>query len=83
MAAEISDRVREIADARGLPESEVFEMALERGVEELWEDVVLGRYFGGDLSREEAIDLVGRDKLVRAEREYETVEEDVDWGLNA
>lgn len=83
MAAEISDRVREIADARGLPESEVFEMALERGVEELWEDVVLARYFDGDLSREEAIDLVGRDKLVRAEREFETVEEDVDWGLNA
>lgn len=83
MAAEISDRVREIADARGLPESEVFEMAIERGVEELWEDVVLARYFDGDLSREDAIDLVGRDKLVRAEREYETVEEDVDWGLNA
>mgnify|MGYP001104959990 CR=1 FL=1 len=83
MAAEISDRVREIADAQGPPESEVLEMALERGVEALWEDVVLGRYFDGGLSREEAIDLVGRDKLVRAEREYETVEEDVDWGLNA
>lgn len=83
MAAEISDRVREIADARGLPESEVFEMALERGVEELWEDVLLARYFDGDVSREEAIDLVGRQKFERAEREYEAVGEDVDWGLNA
>ena len=27
MAAEISDRVREIAEARGLPESELFERA--------------------------------------------------------
>ena len=36
MAAEISDRVREIAEARGLPESEVFERALERGLEDLW-----------------------------------------------
>lgn len=80
---EVWPRRFRIADARGLPESEVFEMALERGVEELWEDVVLARYFDGDLSREDAIDLVGRDKLVRAEREYETVEEDVDWGLNA
>jgi hypothetical protein len=35
MAAEISDRVREIAEARGLPESEVFERALERGLEDL------------------------------------------------
>lgn len=83
MAAEISDRVREIADAHGLPESEVFEMALERGLEELWEDVLLARYFEGDLSREEAMDHVGRDKLERAERERAAVEEDVDWGLNA
>ncbi len=35
MAADISDRVREIAEARGLPESEVFERALERGLEDL------------------------------------------------
>ncbi|GAA0275196.1 hypothetical protein GCM10009000_108390 [Halobacterium noricense] len=34
MAAEISDRVREIAEARDLPESEVFERALERGLED-------------------------------------------------
>lgn len=82
MAAEISDRVREIAEARGLPESEVFEEALERGIEELWEDVVLSRYFDGDLTREETIDLVGRSKLERAERELDAVEDDVDWGLN-
>ena len=37
MAAEISDRVREIAEARGLPESEVLERALERGPEDLRE----------------------------------------------
>ncbi|MFB6270552.1 MAG: hypothetical protein ABEH83_11440 [Halobacterium sp.] len=83
MAAEISDRVREIADERGLSESEVFEEALERGVESLWEDVVLSRYFAGDLDRERAVELVGARKVDRAEREREHVEEDVDWGLNA
>nr|WP_226004530.1 hypothetical protein [Natrinema salinisoli] len=62
MAAEISDRVREIAEARGLPESEVFERALERGLEGLWEDLVLTRYFDGELDREEAIERVGRTK---------------------
>jgi len=71
MAAEISDRVREIAEARGLSESAVFERALERGLE----DLVLARYLDGELDREAAID--------RAERERTIVEEDVDWGLNA
>jgi hypothetical protein len=83
MAAEISDRVREIAEARGLPESEVFEQALERGVEDLWEDLVLVQYLDGELDREEAIERVGRAKVERAERERDAVEEDVDWGLNA
>jgi len=83
MAAEISDRVREIAEARGLPESEVFERALERGLEDLWEDLVLAQYLDGELDREEAIEHVGRTKVERADREREVVEEDVDWGLNA
>jgi len=83
MAAEISDRVRAIAEARGLPESEVFERALERGLEDLWDDLVLAQYLDGDLDREDAIDRVGRTKVERAEREREIVEEDVDWGRNA
>jgi Lon protease-like protein len=83
MAAEISDRVRKIAEARGLPESEVFERGLERGPENLWEDLVLAQYLDGELDREEAIERVGRTKVERAEREHEVVEEDVDWGLNA
>lgn len=83
MAAEISDRVREIAEARGLPESEVFERALERGLEELWEDLVLARYLDGEITREGAVERVGRTNVQRAERERDAVEEDVDWGLNA
>jgi len=83
MAAEISDRVRKIAEARGLPESEVCERALERGLENLWEDIVLAQYLDGELDREEAIERVGRTKVDRVEREREVVEEDVDWGLNA
>lgn len=83
MAAEISDRVREIAEANDLPESKVFERALERGLETLWEDVVLRQYLGGEIDREEAIEQVGRTKIERAEREQRIVEEDIDWGLNA
>lgn len=83
MAAELSERVRELAEARDVSESEVFERALERGLEELWEDLVLGQYLAGELEREEAIERVGRAKVKRAEREMEVVEEDIKWGLNA
>jgi hypothetical protein len=83
MAAEISDRVREIAAARELSESEVFERALERGLEALWEDLVLAQYLAGDIDRAAAIDRVGRATVERADRERSVVAEDVDWGLNA
>ncbi|WP_227377896.1 hypothetical protein [Haladaptatus halobius] len=83
MAAEISDRVREIAEARGVPESEVFEQALELGIADLWENVILGKYIDGELSREEAIELVGLENVQQADRETAAVEEDVDWGLDA
>jgi len=83
MAAELSDRVRELAQERGVSESEVFERALERGLQDLWEELVLGKYLDGELDREDAVDRVGRAKVERAERELETVESDVEWGLNA
>lgn len=83
MAVELSERVQEIAEARGVPESEVLEQALERGIEDLWVQVVLERYLHDEINREEAVDLVGRDSVRRAEREVEAVEDDVQWGLNA
>ena len=61
----------------------MFEQALERGLEDLWEDLVLAQYLDGELDRQEAIERVGRTKVERANREREVVEEDVDWGLNA
>ena len=83
MAPDSSDRVREIAEARELSESEVFEQALERGLEELWEALVLAQYLGGTLEREEAIERVSRTTVERVEREHAVVKEDVNWGLNA
>lgn len=83
MGGELSDRVGRIADSRGVAKSAVFEEALERGIEKLWEDVVLSEYFEGELDRESAMEAVGRSTLERAEREREAVEEDVEWGLHA
>ncbi|GAB3423168.1 hypothetical protein GCM10027435_28750 [Haloparvum alkalitolerans] len=51
MAAESSDRVREIAEVRSLAESELSEQALERGLDDLWEGIVLARYLDGEIDR--------------------------------
>jgi hypothetical protein len=83
MATDISERVRETARPRDLPESAVVEQAPERGIEGLWHDVTLMSYFEGELNREQAVERVGRATVERAEREREVLEEDVDWGLNA
>lgn len=83
MAAEISDRVREIADARDIPESKVLEEALERGLEDLWEDLILAQYVDDEIDRETAIKLLDRATIERTEAEIEVVKDDVDWGLNA
>ena len=83
MAVDLTERVRELAEARDVPESEVLEQALERGVETLWIELVLSRYLNDEIGRGEAVDLVGRDRVKRAEREVDAVEDDVRWGLNA
>ncbi|UHQ96236.1 hypothetical protein [Natrinema halophilum] len=83
MATDLTERVQEIAEARDMPESEILQQALERGVEDLWMDGVLSRYVNGEIDRESAIELVGRDRVIRADRELQAVGEDVQWGLNA
>lgn len=83
MAADLTERVRKLAAASDLSEAEILERALERGVEDLWVDLVLSRYLDGEIDREEAIAAVGHDHVRRAERETEAVEDDVRWGLNA
>ena len=83
MAADVSERVREVAEVREVSESEVFEQAFERGLDALWKDIVLSKYLDGELTREAAIERVGPTNVERAERERDLAEQDVDWGLNA
>jgi hypothetical protein len=75
--------VQKIAEARSIPESEILEQALERGVENLWIDLILSRYVNDEIGRATSIELVGCDRLKRAERALQAVEDDVRWGLSA
>ncbi|WP_117595435.1 hypothetical protein [Haloprofundus halophilus] len=83
MATDLTERVQEIAEARDIPESEILEQALERGVKDLWIDLVLLRYVNDEIDRETAVELVRRDRVKRAERDLQAVEDDVQWGLSA
>ncbi len=83
MATDLTERVQEIAKERDVPESKILEQALERGVEDLWIDLVLSRYINDEINREAAIGLIGRDRVKRAERELQAVEDDIQWGLDA
>ena len=83
MATDLTKRVQEISEARGIPESEILEQALERGVEDLWTDLVLSQYVNGEINRGRAVELVGRDRVKQTDRELEAVEDDVRWGLSA
>lgn len=81
MAAEVSERVREIARHRDLDESEIIQQAVEQGVEDLWRDVVVDRYLAGEIDREEALEELGPEYLREVERAKTAVESDVEWGL--
>lgn len=81
MATDISNRVREIARYRDSDESAVIEQALERGLEDLWRDVILTRYLDGELDRETAIEEVGREAVERVDAASDAVDDDIDWAF--
>ena len=81
MAAEVSDRVRRLARERGVGESEIIREAVESGVETLWRDLVVEQYLEDELSRDAAIDELGRDVVHEVDRARSAVEADVEWGL--
>jgi hypothetical protein len=63
------------------PESEVLALALQTGLRQLWREHTLGRYLRGEITREEAAELVGLDWVEMAERQHAAMREDLAWAL--
>jgi len=80
---ELTDRVEKLAHEQGVSESEILEEALEKGVKTLWEEYVVSKYVDGELEREEAVNLLGREKIKQVDKELDAVREDIEWGMNA
>lgn len=83
MSTDVSTRVRKIARHRGVDESQIIQRAVEKGLEELWRDIVITQYLEGELSRETAIDELGRETVREVDTAAQYVEADVEWGLDA
>lgn len=63
------------------PESEVLTKAFQIGLRQLWREHILGRYLRHEISRNEAIEVVGIDWVELAERQNEAMMEDLAWAL--
>ena len=64
MAADtFSERVRELAEHHDVDESEVFQRALETGVETLYRDLLVSRYLGEEVFRERTVERLGADAV--------------------
>lgn len=79
----VSDRVRELAEYRGIDEAEVIQRAVESGVETLYRNMVVSQYLDGVITREEAADELGEEVVAKVAAAREAVEDDVTWGLTA
>ena len=63
------------------PEAEIITMALNAGLQHLWREVILKRYLRHEISRSDAIESVGIDWVELAERQYEAMQEDLEWAM--
>ena len=62
-------------------EAEVLTLAFQTGLRQLWREHILGRYLRGEISPDEAIDAAGLPWVDLAERQHETMLEDLRWAL--
>ncbi len=62
-------------------ESEIVTIAVETGLRQMWKEQILARYLRDEISRDEAIELVGIDLVELAEKQLEAVKEDLSWAL--
>jgi len=76
-----SETIRDLAGELDIPEDELLEQAFWKGVRQLRRERVLGAYLQGSLSRDEAIERVGREWVVVAEQQRDAMNEDLEWAL--
>lgn len=77
----VSNFVGELAKEFHKSESEIVTLALESGLKQMWRDRILGLYLQNKLSWDEAVEQVGLDYVLLAERQSQAIMEDLQWAL--
>jgi hypothetical protein len=71
--------LHEIAAETGEPESHALARVIDAGVRALQRERVLARFVRDEISRDEAVAVVGLDWVLMTERQRQAIEEDVAW----
>ena len=77
----LNQQLDEVVKLRGLKAAEVITEALTAGMKQVYVDAVLGAYFEGGLTREDAVNRIGEELVRRGDEERSHVIADVQWGL--
>jgi ribosomal protein L19E len=60
---------------------EIIAHAVKIGIDRLWKESILEKYLKNQISRAEAVKLVGQDMVKIAEKQKEFAIKDVKWGM--
>ena len=63
-------------------EAEILAIAFETGLHQLWRESILGQYLRSEISRDEAIQKVGIQRVELAEHQFRAALEDIEWAVN-
>jgi hypothetical protein len=78
----ITNYLTSLSETTKESEEKILAQALEVGLRQLWREEVLARYLRNEISRDEAIRLVGANWVELAEDQKKAVLEDIDWALD-
>ena len=78
----IANYLASLSETTKESEEKILAQGLEVGLRQLWREEVLARYLRNEITRDEAMRLVGAKWVELAEEQKKAVLEDVDWALN-
>lgn len=78
----LANEIEEVVKLRKEPEQVVLAKAIEIGISKLWKETVLEKYLKGELTKKQAIEMVGSNLVNLAEKQKQAAIEDVKWGLS-
>lgn len=82
MQQTVAAQLEELTRLRHETPAAVIAEAVELGLSRLYVETVLSHYLKKHLSRRRAVQLVGLEAVVSAERQHQVTQQDVAWGLS-